>query len=271
MKADAQQPQATQPPPVTALAPALHAWQQRLTAGGVACRATALAGAEPGWTQDFADAPTQAAWAVLRQRVTLDHPVALGKAEAAGGSDLMIATAVQLPSGAAAVVGASVAPPHNERTVQLVLLSLGWLQLALSAASLRTTSVPRACSNCSATSARSAVRGPPRRSGSIAAPPGCGPRPTGCDSATLTLFEVRRGTPRWWVAADTAWAEKAAPAVEEATEVAARATVEMQEVAQGGWWAMPVIDQGEVQAVLAARSDADLPAETLNALRGASR
>src|SRR4051794_3365753 len=89
------------------LAPALAAWQQRLNASGVVCRATAFHSADPRWTLPFpgADRALAAAWASLRKRVGADSPVALGKAGAEASADLLVATSLQLPGGLVGIVG----------------------------------------------------------------------------------------------------------------------------------------------------------------------
>ena len=262
------------PAPDAVLVSALEAWRTRLTAAGVVCRAVALHGGEPSWQLDFpaGERALADAWAGLRARVSADQPVALAKVDASAGSDLLMATTLQLPTGAAGIVGAALAPPHSERTVQLVLLSLGWLQLALSAASLahnrRAAHLLELLGHvASQDSARAAAQEWINRMAAWAR----AEAPDLGAGFTLTLFEVRRHLPRWWVTADTAWAEKAAPAVQEATEVAARAVVEAQEVRQPPWWALPVHDDGEAVAVLVARHDgvggAELPAGMLDVLR----
>jgi multidrug resistance efflux pump len=68
----------------------------------------------------------------------------------------------------------------------------------------------------------------------------------------LMLFEVRAQRPRWWMSADSAWAEKAAPAVQAAAEVATQAVAEQQEVRAESSWAMPGLEGGQVVSVLVA-------------------
>ena len=54
------------------------------------------------------------------------------------------------------------------------------------------------------------------------------------------------------MAADTSWAEKASPAIQAAAEVASQAVLEQQEVMLPQAWAAPVLDDGQVVAVLVA-------------------
>ncbi len=255
------------------LAAAVAAWRQRLNACGVACRAAAFHGADPRWTLAFPEAERnlQEAWANLRKRVSAENPVALGKAGSDAGAELLMATSVPLPGGQHGIVGVTLAPPHNERTVQQVLLSLGWLQLALSAASLaHNQHAARLLELMGHVGAQSGPRAAAQEwinrtaAWARAENPGVG------DGLGLVLFDVRGDTPHWWVAADTAWAETGSPAVQEAGEVAQRALVETQERQQGGWWALPLLDAGEPAAVLVARNDAGWPDELLALLRASA-
>lgn len=233
---------------------AVNGWRARLADAGVSCRQIAIHSADPGWNLNFPldDQILDRCWVELRVRVSADNPVALSKVNAAAGADMLMATAVQLPSGQMGVLGVLLAPPHDERTIQLILLSLGWLQLALSAASL--THNQRAARLLelmghvdSQTSARAAAQEWINRTAAWA-------RAESPElDAGFTLFEIRRGLPHWWVAADTAYAEKASPAVHEAADIAMRAMVEMQEIHQHPWWALPILGGGEPMAVLVVR------------------
>ena len=238
-----------------ALAPALEAWRLRLQAAGVNCSAVAFASDDPRWKQDFAAAAAHSdAWVALRARISPEQPVALEKTGSGAGAELLMATALQLPHGGTGVVGAALQPPHNERTIQLVLLSLGWLQLALMAGSLahnqRAAQLlellghvasqhgDRAAAQDWVNRTAAWLRGDSAR----------------LDKLTLTLFEVHSGIPHWWVAADTAFAETGAPSVHAAGEIAARASAQMQEIREGDWWALPLFADGEPSAVLVAHA-----------------
>ncbi len=258
------------------LVAALETWRARLGAAGVSCRAVAFHNEDARWNHDFASDQPDAkrlveTWAQLRARISPDNPVALGKIDATAGSDLLMATSLQLPDGRAGIVGALLVPPHNERTIQLVLLSLGWLQLAVSAASLahnqRAARLLELLGHvASQREARAAAQEWINRSAAWAR----AEAPTLTELA-LTLFEVRRQTPHWWVAADTAWAEKASPSVQEAAEIAGRAVAEIREIRLPSWWAIPLLDDGEAVAVLVARSDGTaLPDEALAVLRASA-
>lgn len=244
------------PLPDQDLSRALEAWRSRLAAVGVACRHVAFFAEEARWLLPFppADSALNARWAELRTAVSADNPATMSRVDASAGADLLVATAIQLPDGKAGVVGAALAQPCNERTVQLLLLSLGWLQLSLAATSLahnqRAAWLLELMGHVSSQDhARTAAQEWVNRTAV-----GVRAQATGASSSvSLTLFHVRRGVPSWWVTSDTAWAEKGSPAVQEAVELAGRAVVELREVAQGGWWALPILDQGEPVAVLVAK------------------
>ncbi|MEP7300031.1 MAG: HlyD family efflux transporter periplasmic adaptor subunit [Caldimonas sp.] len=260
-------------PPDAGLAPALEAWRSRLAAAGVSCSAVAFSSADPQWTHHFAaDATTtlDEVWTDLRTRVSADNPVALGKLGTTAGADLLMATSLLLPNGQPGIVGAALQPPHNERAIQLVLLSLGWLQLALAAASLahnqRAAQLLELLGHvASQREGRAAAQDWINRSAAWVR------EAQQVDDLSLSLFEVRDGSPRWWVGADTAWAEAAAAALQAAGDLAAGASVEMQEVRDGPWWALPLLDDGEPTAVLVAHSAAaSWPPEALAILRGSA-
>ncbi len=250
------------------LAPALAMWQQRLGAAGLACRAVALYGEDPAWRAPFpqvdvdADPAVAEAWASARARVSRQEPVALAKL----GSELLVATHLQLPSGQPGVVGALLAPPHNDRSLQLLLLALGWLQLTLAAASLahnqRAGELLQLMGHVSAQAQpRAAAQDWINRTAAWV---------RAADNEVelrLSLFEVRREAVRWWVSADTSDAEKAAPGVQQAAELAQRALVEGREFAAPGAWALPLLEQGAVVAVLVAQSPTPLPEQALLILR----
>lgn len=237
-------------PQAAELAPALAQWRQRLHAAGLSCQGVALHAADPAWRAAFERADVADAWAEARARVTRDSPVALSRVAA---GELLVATHLALPSGQPGIVGALLIPPHNDRSLQLLLLSLGWLQLTLSAASLahnqRAAELLELMGHvASQTEARAAAQDWINRTAAWARrelPPQADLR--------LALFEVRHDRARWWVAADVAHAETGSPAVQAATEVAQRAFVEGRELDEPQAWALPLLDRGEVVAVLVAQ------------------
>jgi multidrug efflux pump subunit AcrA (membrane-fusion protein) len=267
--------EAVLPPPAATpqaaeLAPALAIWQQRLAAAGLACQGVALYAADPAWRAPFerADAAeVNVAWAEARVRVTRDSPVALSRVAT---GELLVATHLMLPSGQPGIVGALLQPPHNDRSLQLLLLSLGWLQLTLSAASLahnqRAAELLELMGHVSShREARAAAQDWVNRTAAWARrelPPG-GP-------LRLSLFEVRGERARWWVAADVSHAETGSPAVLAATEVAQRAFVEARELDEPQVWALPLLDQGEVVAVLVAQHEGALAPAAVQVLRSSA-
>jgi len=258
------------------LADALRGWQARLVAAGLGCRAVALHSADAAWCRPFAAEPADSsgvppdalatAWAALQARVGPGQPVAVAAVAPVAAVDgapappLLLATAVLLPSGQAAVAGALLAAADAPRAVPLVLLSLGWLQLALAATSLaHNQHAARLLALLghvgSQAGARAAAQDWINRSAAWARAE-AGPAGSAAADFTLVLFEVRHGRPRWWVAADTAWAETASPAVLDATALAARALAQARPLADGPWWAWPLLAQGEAVAVLVLRAAA---------------
>jgi hypothetical protein len=244
------------------LVPRLQAWRERLEGAGTPCAAVALHGqAEQARVPFPAELGGDVAvvWASLLARVNADQGVALERCNVAAGGrgsvpHLVMAAHFGYGQGQTAVVGLCLPPPHSEQTVRAVLLALASLQWSLTehhhAALLRTArllevlghvaSQERAHAaaqewvNRTAVWARELLAG---KSGENA-------------GLSLALFEVRYGRPRWWVGSDTAWAQKAAPAVLEAAEQASRAVASMDEVHATGWRAMPALTRGRATAVL---------------------
>ncbi len=251
--------------PAAELAPALAMWLQRLGAAGLACNGVALYAADPAWRSAFEPAAVAHAWAEARVRVNRDSPVALSRVDS---GELLVATHLMLPSGQPGIVGALLQAPHNERSLQLLLLSLGWLQLTLSAASLahnqRAAELLELLGHVSSQrEARAGAQDWVNRTAAWAR------AQLPADAALrLSLFEVRGERARWWVAADVSHAETGSPAVQLATEVAQRAFIEARELSEAAAWALPLLDQGEVVAVLVAQTDgAALPEPALQVLR----
>lgn len=237
-------------PQAAELAPALAVWLQRLHAAGLGCQGVALYAGDPAWRAPFERADLADPWAEARVRVTRDSPVALSRVAT---GELLVATHLALPSGQPGIVGALLLPPHNDRSLQLLLLSLGWLQLTLSAASLahnqRAAELLALMGHVgSQANARAAAQDWVNRTAAWARallPPEADLR--------LALFEVRHDRAHWWVGADVADAETASPAVQAASEIAQRAFVEARELVEPQAWALPLLERGEVVAVLVAQ------------------
>lgn len=264
--------EAIEPDPV--LLQAIEVWRVRLSSAGVACRAVAVQGADPQWRVSFPAALTavQNQWSELCSRPDPLPPGAVVRIDLQAGSDLLVAAAISLPNAQPGMVGVAVAPPFNDRTVQLVALSLGWLQLALAASQVdRSRRAGRLLELLGHVASQTGARGGAQEWINRTAAWARNDLGSTAPAFALTLFELRGGLPRWWVSSDTAWAETASPALLEATEVAAQALVEMQDVQQPGWWAAPVLDGGKVVTVLVARLDAapglDLPEPVKSLLR----
>jgi multidrug resistance efflux pump len=75
----------------------------------------------------------------------------------------------------------------------------------------------------------------------------------------LLLFRIEDGRPHWWVAADSAWGETASPTVLAASELAAQAAIEQQDVVLPQACAAVALDQGRPVAALVLRTEAGAP------------
>lgn len=275
---DADAPQAREIQPSALPAPGLHeaieSWRARLAGAGVACRSVALHGSDPQFQIGLPATLHELAqhWTELCGQVQAGGPLGLVRTNDQPGSDLLVVSSIQLPNGEVGAVGAVIAPPHNDRVVQLLLLSLGWLQLSLALPGLRrshrATRLLELIGHVGAQQhARAAAQEWLNRSAAWAREEAGEPGP----ALGLMLFEVRNECPSWWVSSDSAWTEKAAPAVQSAAEIAAQAIAEQQEVRPHGAWAIPVHDDGRVVAVLVAQLQAPsagtLPEPALEVLR----
>lgn len=152
------------------------------------------------------------------------------------------------------VLGCLIAPPHNEKIIQLIQLSLGWLQYSVAADALaRGARAARLMDLLghvlSQGKARAAAQEWINRTASWARA-----EVSEAESLTLSLYSVHDGVPKWWVSADTAWAEHGSPALQSELELAARAALETQEQSTNQAWAMPLLQDGEVVAVMVARA-----------------
>ncbi len=195
------------------------------------------------------------AWGDAGRRVLAGEGAVVSKVSEQPGSDQLVAAPLQLPNGQSGVVGVLLAPPHADRQVQVLLLSLGWLQLALAAAQIeRSQRAARLLEQlghvASQSGSRAAAQEWINRTAAWSREVGA---QQGQPRFTLALFDIRGGLPRWWVAADTAWAERASPEIQLAQELAMQAMVQMQDVADAQGWATPALAEGEVVAVLVAR------------------
>lgn len=243
-------------------------WRERLVATGVQCKGLAFSGLGEGRDAGFADARPEldALWKSLCERLLPERPVALAR----DGEDLVMALTLPLPGGKNAILGLLIAPPHSEKTLHLVQLSVGWLQLALTAdvqaqGARAARLLDLLGQVLSQGSARAAAQDWINRTASWlrAEIPETA-------STSLSLFAVQRDTPSWWVSSDTAWAEKAAPALREAEEAATQALTEMREQQQAGAWVLPLLDAGEARAVLVVRGQGELTEPARQILRASA-
>ena len=259
-----------------ALVQAVESWRLRLAAAGIACAGVALYAPDARHRIDFPPSldALDARWRALRATVDTETPVAISRPDAPG-AELLLATALQAPDGAMATIGVALGVPHGDRVVQQVLLTLGWLQLAMAAPRLaRAQRAARLLDLLGHVASQRQARGAAQewinRSARWA-------RDEAPDAVfALTLFTVRGGRPKPWVTADAAWTETAAPGVQAATEAAAQALMEGREVPGERVWALLQFatdgeHAGEAVAVLVAVADAPpaggWPEPALSALR----
>ena len=233
----------------------------RLQAAGVNCSAVAFASDDPRWSRDFAAAAavhSPRPGRALHVRITAEQPVALDKAGSGARRRPAVATALQLPSGGSGVVGAALAPPHNERDhpAGAAVARLAAAGVAGRRAS-RTTSARRSLLELLGNVAsQHGARARRRRNGSTAPRPGCAAtwpalgrpdadavRSARRHAALVGRAPTRRG-PR-----------PGAPAVHEASEIAQRVPAPRCRRSRAArWWALPLFDDGEPVAVLVARN-----------------
>jgi len=269
------------------LPPELKAWCDRLQQVGVVCRDLAYVNLAPWGGRPFAETalagrqeaqaiPAQTVppqvprsgpqpvpmpslaevWQGLQARLSPQQPVALGR----HGPDLVMAINMGGEGAQRTVLGCLIAPPHNDKIIQLIQLSLGWLQYSVTSDALvrgaRAARLLELLGHVlSQDKARAAVQEWVNRSAAWARAEG-GP----ADAAlSLSLFSVHRSVPKWWASADTAWAEHGSPVLQDELDLAARATLETQEQFVGMSWAMPLMQDGEVVAVMVARGSEAAP------------
>lgn len=286
-------------PPPLPLPPELKAWCERLAQVGVNCRDVAFTNLAPWGHRPFNEATAPAGatgpqpaqlnspqssganqasslvevWQGLQARLTPQQPVVLAR----HGQDLVMACLLGSGGGEdpqRTVLGCLLAPPHNEKLIQLIQLSLGWLQYAVSADALaRGARAARLLELLGHVLSQDKARAAAQEWINRTAAWGRAEVPE-AHALTLSLFAVRNGTPTWWVSADTAWAEHGSPALQDELELAALSVMETQEQVTPQGWAMPLLQHGEVAAVLVARvpqaSGTPLPLPVLDILRASA-
>lgn len=242
----------------------LH-WQQRLAMVGIQLIDVAydnlpLWGSrsfKPSEAHESEQDGLNALWAEQRQRISSEQPVVIIKVDSSPQSGLFVGCLVaELSDGSQALLACHVAPPFDEKTVSTIQLSLGWLYyyfaednkaqgdrakklMALFSHVLSQTELREAAQewvNRTAVWAREVAQ-------------------SDDEDMSLLLFQVKGGTPKWWVSSGVAWVERGSPVMQHASELAARAMVEVQEQTEHRWWAFPLMTKGDVSSVLVLHQD----------------
>lgn len=231
----------------------LKSWQAQLAGGGIACRALAVHTANANYNVEFPSelAALNSSWTAVTARINAGEQALTITVADSPGADQLLAAKLQLPDGNHGVIGVLLAPPHNPRTTQLVLLALGWLQLSLSAPTIeRSQRAERLLELLGHVASQSGARAAAQEWINRTA---TWTREVWSDADgqfSLSFFDVRAGTPAWWVSSDTAWADESAPALQAALDIATQALMQMQDTDAQNGLAIPVISHGEVSSVL---------------------
>lgn len=206
-------------------------------------------------------------WAELCSRLSQEQPVAIQRDQQSLFVAYLVTSGAQLKS----ILGCQLEPPYNEKTLQLVQNALGWLQASIYAQNLQAGQVAVHLMELmgyvlSQANSRMAAQEWINRTISWLR----------AESDTdlklsLSLFSMKDAVANWWVSSDMAWAEKGSATMQHAKELATQATIEGRVQQQHGWWALPVVDMGEVHTVLVAYQPAaqavDIPARSLEILK----
>lgn len=206
-------------------------------------------------------------WAALCSRLSQEQPVAIQRDQQSLFVAYLVTSGAQLKS----MLGCQLEPPYNEKTLQLVQNALGWLQASIYAQHLQAGQVAVHLMELmgyvlSQANSRMAAQEWINRTISWLR----------AESQTdlklsLSLFSMKNAVASWWVSSDMAWAEKGSATMQHARELATQATIEGRVQQQQGWWALPVVDMGEVHTVLVAYQPAaqamDIPARSLEILK----
>lgn len=117
----------------------INAWRKRLEGIGLQVLSVAYEALASWGSREFQgkDEPDQkqltALWQDLKQRLSEQQPVALNREN----NNLVIAYLMSIQGEQKSIIGCQISPPYNEKTLQLIQLSLGWLQSAIYADAAR--------------------------------------------------------------------------------------------------------------------------------------
>ncbi len=154
-----------------------------------------------------------------------------------------------------AILGCVVAPPFKEHMLDIIQLSLGWLFYGFVA-----TEHPAGERAKRLLDMTSDILGQPDAKAAAQEWVNQAKRwanDMGYSELGISLFQVIKDTPKWWVSANVAWTVKGSPLMQTAKELAAMAILEGTVQRRRQWWAYPMQYQGQVSGVLILDSQHD--------------
>lgn len=240
---EAEVPEQRQPIP-----PEFQQWMKRLAAVQIKISDVVFEQLIPWGSRSFDtnEPELNQQWQQLKARLNQQQPIALARHKQQLLWGCILNESASQPSYFACMI----AEPFDERAVQIVQLSLGWLQTSMA---IRAADQGRRSSQLleiigytlSQQDVRTAAQEWINRTLKWLREQSDQPLPI-----ALTLLKHHKGSSTWWVSSDQTWVEKGSAPLQHALELASRAVVELKEIQQGGWWALPLVDQGEVYSIL---------------------
>lgn len=160
-----------------------------------------------------------------------------------------------------AILGCVIAPPFKEHMLDVIQLSLGWLFYGFVA-----TEYPAGERAKRLLDMTSDILGQPNAKAAAQEWVNQAKKwanEMGYSELGISLFQVVKDTPKWWVSANVTWAVKGSPLMQTAKELAAIAILEGTPQKRQGWWAYPMQYQGQVSGVLIIDSQHELPSNEI--------
>lgn len=228
--------------------PEFKQWIKRLAAVQITISDVVFEQISPWGSRNFAQNEQELSlqWQQLKSRLNQQQPVALARYKQHLLWGCVLNDSATQPSYFACMI----AEPFDERAIQIIQLSLGWLQNSIA---IRAADQGRRSSQLleiigytlSQQDVRTAAQEWINRTLQWLREQSDQPLPI-----ALSLLKHHRNSTTWWVSSDQTWVEKGSAPLQYALELAARSVIELKEIQQGGWWALPLVDQGEVHSIL---------------------